>query len=182
MLEKSDRELFPLPVTLFEVDEDGSGKGIFYFHEIDDYLYGVLVGRVTHKTLHYPLRTYVMKPCYRARQNGREMIVKDNQAVEFPRNVKLRRLIEDHWEEILGKPIKVIYTGKRGRYKKYIVAEAEGMGLLAKVKFKQKSEKIHKKRSKRKGVKHGKARKKTTSKRRSSIGRIRKGNSRQASR
>ena len=165
ILEKTDRELFPLPVTLLEVDEDGSGKGIFYFHEPDDYLYGVLVGRVTHKTLHYPLRTYIMKPCFGARQNGREMIVKNGQAVEFPRNVKLRRIIEDHYDEILGKAIKVVYTGKRGRYKKYIVAEAKGMGILAKVKLERKTEKIHKKRAKRKGVKHGTARKKTTSKR-----------------
>ena len=162
---KSKVELFPLPVTLLELDEDGEGKGIFYFHEPGDYLCGTLIGKGTHKTIHYPLRTYILKPVFEARQDGRDMIIKDDQTVEFPRNIKLRRIIEDHYDDILGKPIRVMYQGKRGRYKKYSVAEVKGMGILVKPRQEQKDEKKHKKKAKRKGVNHAKARRRSTSKR-----------------
>jgi len=146
---KAEVELFPLPQKLLELDEGDEGKGIFYFHEIEDYLYGVLAGKNSHKTIHYMLKTYIMKPCFEARQDGRDMIVKEDQAVEFPRNLKLRRRIEDHYDEILGKPIRVVYLGKRGRYKKYYVSLVEGVWTP---KEKQINGKSHKKRASRKST------------------------------
>lgn len=118
-------QLFPLPRKLLEVDQDDQeGQGMFYFHEPGDFLTGKLIGTRKRKTLHYEFKTYLMK-AYQGRQDGRELILNgDGQIVEFPGNLKLRRILEDH--ELLGSRLRIVFKGKRGRFKKYDVFKDKG--------------------------------------------------------
>jgi len=115
----SFEQLFPLPRQLMELEKEGDAQELFYFHEHGDFLKGKLIGTRKRKSLHYETKTYLIK-AYEIRQDGRDMIVsQDGQIVEFPGNLKLRQILEDH--ELIGSRIKIVFTGKRGRYKKYDV-------------------------------------------------------------
>jgi len=118
-----ERQLFPLPRKLLEVDDTSVGDGLFYFHDAGDYLKGILVGTQKRQSLHYEFKTYLMK-VWQARQDGQPLIVKGNQVVEFPANMKMRRIIEDN--QLMGAVIRVVYKGKRGRYKLYDVFKDTG--------------------------------------------------------
>lgn len=115
--------VYPLPRRFVEVDEDGGGKGIFYFHQVGDCLFGFLLAKNKVDTTHYPFISYVMK-VLEARQNGCDMIVEEDQVVEFPGNLELRVLIDDN--ELIGSLVKIVYKGKKGQKKKYEVWKDTG--------------------------------------------------------
>lgn len=119
----SFEQQFPCSRRFIEVDEDGAGKGLFYFHEIGDYLFGYLLARDKKQTLHYQFVTYTMK-VIEARQDGCDLIIHGDFIVEFPGNLKLRRILEDN--ELIRSLVKIVYKGKRGRYKKYDVFKDKG--------------------------------------------------------
>jgi len=117
------KQLKPVPRKFMEADKEGSGNGLFYFHDPDDFLFGYLIGKQSRETFHYRVTTYSMK-AIEARQDGCDVIIEEDQVIEFPANIKLRRLLEDH--ELIGSLVKIIFKGRRGRYKKYEVYQDEG--------------------------------------------------------
>ena len=119
----NEERLYPLRRVPMEVKPDGEGKGLFYFHEPGDYLSGILFGIQNRETIHYTMVTYRMR-LFEGRQDGVDLIVKDDQLVEFPANVKMRRIIEDH--EAIGSRVRIIFKGRRGRYKEYEVWQDKG--------------------------------------------------------
>ena len=116
-------QVYPLPRRFTEVDKDGDTNGVFYFHRTGDYLVGYLLCKETVQTAHYPFTTYKMK-VLEARQDGAKIIIEDDRVIEFPGNVELRRLIDDH--ELIGSLVKLLYKGKKGQYKKYDVFKDRG--------------------------------------------------------
>ena len=119
-----EKQLYPLAREFIDLDEDGSGKGLFYFHATGDYLKGILCGTQTRETVHYKIKTYLMK-LWEGRQDGVNLLLaKEDQVVEFPANISIRRIIEDH--ELLGSLIRVVFTGRRGRIKLYDVFKDTG--------------------------------------------------------
>jgi len=82
-----------------------------------------LLCKETVRTAHYPFITYKIK-VIKARQNGVELIIEDDQVIEFPGNQELRRIIDDN--ELIGSLVKLVYKGKRGPYKKYDVFKDKG--------------------------------------------------------
>lgn len=123
MAGNSEKQLFPIPREPIEVDKDGEGQGIFYFHEPGDFLKGILFGIHKRQTIHYEFVTYRMR-LWEGRQNGVDLLIKDDQLVEFPANMKMRRIIEDH--ELIGSLVRIVFRGKKGRYKKYEVFKDTG--------------------------------------------------------
>ena len=116
-------QVHPLPRRFVEVDADGGGKGIFYFHRAGDYLLGYLLCRETIQTPHYPFITYKMK-VLEARQDGENLIIEDDQVIEFPGNVQIRRIIDGH--ELIGSLVKIVFKGKSGQHKNYDVFKDTG--------------------------------------------------------
>jgi hypothetical protein len=119
----SMEQVHPLPRRFAEVDKDGETPGVFYFHQAGDYLFGYLLCKETVQTVHYPFITYKIK-VIEARQNGCNLIIEDDQVIEFPGNLELRQLIDDN--ELIGSLVKLVYKGKRGPYKKYDVFKDKG--------------------------------------------------------
>lgn len=136
-------QVFPLPRRFVEVDKDGDTKGVFYFHTPGDYLLGYLLCKETVQTAHYPFITYKIK-VIEARQDGQDLIIEDDQVIEFPGNVELRRLIDDN--ELIGSLVKLLYKGKKGQYKKYEVFKDRGTFYQNE---EQKHERTKRKRKKR---------------------------------
>ena len=123
-VEKTGMEqVHPLPRRFAEIDEGGDTKGVFYFHQAGDYLLGYLLCKETVQTIHYPFITYKMK-VIEARQDGCDLVVEEDQVVEFPGNVELRRLIDGN--ELIGSLVKLIYKGKKGQHKMYDVWKDKG--------------------------------------------------------
>ena len=112
-------EMHALPRRFVELDKEGKGKGIFYFHQPDDFLYGYLLCKETIQTLHYPFTTFKIK-ALEGRQDGVALVIsEDGEVFEFPANIVPRRIINDN--ELIGSLVKIIYKGKRGRKKDYKV-------------------------------------------------------------
>lgn len=118
----NEQQKFPVPREPIVI-EQGKEPGLFYFHETGDYLKGILFAIQIRQTIHYEFATYRMK-LWEGRQDGVDLLVKPDQVVEFPANLKMRRVIEDH--ELIGSVVRIIYKGKRGRYKKYEVWKDTG--------------------------------------------------------
>ena len=112
-------EMHPLPRRFVETDKEGRGQGIFYFHKPGDFLYGYLLTKETVQTLHYPFTSFKMK-ALEARQDGIDLVIdEDGEIFEFPANIVPRRIIFDN--ELIGRLVKIIFKGKRGRKKDYKV-------------------------------------------------------------
>jgi len=119
-----EKQLFPVRREFIATDQNGAGDGLFYFHEPGDFLKGILFGTMVRETLHYKFRTYRMK-LFEGRQDGVDLLVTEDQIIEFPANQKMRRIIEDH--ELIGSLVRIVFKGKRGRYKKYEVYKDTGL-------------------------------------------------------
>lgn len=112
-------EMHALPRRFAELDKEGAGKGIFYFHQPDDFLYGYLLTKETVQTIHYPFTTFKIK-ALEGRQDGIDLVIgEEGEVFEFPANIVPRRIIFDN--ELIGSLVKIIYKGKRGRKKDYKV-------------------------------------------------------------
>jgi len=134
-------EMHALPRRFVELDKEGKGKGIFYFHQPDDFLYGYLLCKETIQTLHYPFTTFKIK-ALEGRQDGVALVIpEDGEVFEFPANFFPRRIINDN--ELIGSCVKIIYKGKRGRKKDYKVFVDIGTF------HKNEQERVEKKRKKR---------------------------------
>ncbi|MCJ7805474.1 hypothetical protein MUP46_02425 [Patescibacteria group bacterium] len=116
-------EVQPLPQRFGELEESGESKGIFYFHHAGDYLYGYLLGKEVVQTLHYPFLSYKMK-VLEGRQDGIDLLIEEDQVIEFPGNFVLRRKIDDN--ELIGSCVKIVFTGKQGQKKGYKVFKDTG--------------------------------------------------------
>ena len=143
-----EKQLFPLHREFIPEDK-GEGDGLFYFHEPGDYLKGILYGTLIRETLHYKFKTYRMK-VYEGRQDGVDLIIDGEQMIEFPANVKIRRLVDDH--ELQGSLVKIVYKGKKGRYKKYEVWKDTGTFYAREEQKYGKIKRKRKSRAKRAGV------------------------------
>ena len=137
------KQLQPVPREYMETEDNGAGQGLFYFHEPGDYLLGYLLRKQKRETFHYNVTTYKIK-AIEGRQDGCNIAVKEDQVIEIPANIKMRRIIEDH--DLIGSLVKIVYTGKRGRIKKYDVFKDIGTLLP---KQEQKNERTRRKRQKR---------------------------------
>jgi len=112
-------EMHPIPRRFEELDKKGKGKGIFYFHTPDDFLYGFLLCKETVETVHYPFTTFKIK-ALEGRKDGIDLSIGEKGEVfEFPANIVPRRIINDN--ELIGRLVKIIFKGKRGRKKDYKV-------------------------------------------------------------
>jgi len=116
-------EVQPLPQKFAELKENGESQGIFYFHHPGDYLYGYLLCKETVQTLHYPFASYTMR-VLEGRQDGVDLLIEEEQEIEFPANFYLRRKIDDN--ELIGSCVKIVYTGKQGAKKGYRVFKDTG--------------------------------------------------------
>lgn len=118
------KRMNPLPRRFAEVKDNGEGRGIFYFHNPGDFLYGYLLCKETVQTLHYPFTTFKIK-ALEGRQDGCDLVIaEDGQVFEIPANIVPRRIIDDH--ELIGSLVEIVFTGKRGRKKDYEVSADKG--------------------------------------------------------
>jgi len=120
-------EMKPLPRRFEQVEKiDGEGRGIFYFHQPGDYVYGFLLTKKTIETVHYPFRTYLIR-AFEAQQDGVPLYIsesEDGEIIEIPANIMIRRIVEDN--ELIGSLVKIVFIGKKGQKKYYRVFKDTG--------------------------------------------------------
>lgn len=104
-------EVHPLPRRFAPIEKNKEARGVFYFHNSGDYLYGYLLCKEKVETPHYPFISYKMK-AFEARQDGVDLLIEEDQIIEFPANIVLRRKIDDN--ELMGSLVKIVFTGNRG--------------------------------------------------------------------
>lgn len=96
--------------TFYSKQKIADGGDIFYFHELGDYLKGVLLSRQTAILTNYKTVTYKME-VREMRQDSKDVPVKDNQVVEFSGLKYLRRVIDKN--ELIGSTIRIVYVGRQ---------------------------------------------------------------------
>jgi len=144
-------KMHPLPRRFAALQENGDAQSVFYFHQPGDYLFGFLLCKETVETLHYPFMTYKMR-VLEGRQDGVNLVIEEDQVIEFPANIRPRRIIDDN--ELIGSLVKIVFTAKRGRQKEYDVFRDKG--TFRKDEQRQTARPKKKKtKAKAKGAKHG---------------------------
>ena len=118
----------PLPRRFEQLERPKDDvRGIFYFHQPGDFLYGFLLCKQTVETIHYPFRTYKIR-ALEGRQDGVDLkIAEDGEVIEIPANIVARRLIDDN--DLIGSCVKIVFTGKKGQKKYYNVFKDKGIFL-----------------------------------------------------